>query len=69
MSIRSEITRISTNIKNTLDVVKGAGISVSTTANSNDLPTLVSALANGDIDCGLFTDAASTTGNIDNGTF
>ena len=69
MSIRSEITRISTNIKNTLDIIKSAGISVATTANSNDLPALVDELANGDIDCGLFTDAASTTGNIDAGTF
>lgn len=69
MSIQSEINRISANIRNTLNIIKNAGVAVSASANSNDLPSLVDELANGDIDCGLFTDAATTSGDIDAGTF
>lgn len=68
MSIQSEITRISNNIKNALNIIKSAGISVADSANSDNLPGLVDELANADIDCGGFSDAA-TTGDIDAGAF
>jgi len=69
MSIQSQINRIASNIQRTLGIIINAGIQVAATANSDHLPVLVDELANGDIDCGLFTDAAATTGNIDGGTF
>ena len=68
MSIQSQINRIAANVRNTLDIIAGAGITVPAAAGSDDLPALTDALANGDIDCGVFGDAASV-GNIDAGTF
>lgn len=68
MSIQSQINRIAANVRNTLDIIAAAGITVPATAKSDDLPGLADALANGDIDCGVFGDAASA-GNIDAGTF
>ena len=68
MSIQSQINRIAANVRNTLDIIAGAGITVPATAGSDELPGLADALANGDIDCGLFGDTASV-GDIDAGTF
>lgn len=67
MSIQSEITRIKNNIKSALDVCKSEGVSVASTATSNDLPAAVQALANSDIDGGTFGEA--TTSSVDGGTF
>lgn len=70
MSISTEITRIRNNIQNALTIIRSAGITVSSTANSDNLPTLVEELANkgeGDIDCGSFTDTVANA--IDGGSF
>ena len=46
MSIESEITRISNNVQNTIDVIEQTGVSVPAGANSDNLPSLAQALAN-----------------------
>lgn len=46
MSIQSEITRISNNVQNTIDVIEQTGVSVPAGANSDNLPSLAQALAN-----------------------
>ena len=68
MSIQSEITRIKNNITSALSVCAAAGVSVAADANSDDLPSAVTSLANSDIDCGTFTDTASGAA-VDAGTF
>lgn len=68
MSIQSQITRIRTNIQNTISIVAGSWVTVPDDATSDSLPALVDELANGDFDCGLFTDAVQT-GAMDCGEF
>lgn len=46
MSISSEITRISSNIQDTIDVIEQTGVSIPAGANSDNLPSLAQALAN-----------------------
>ena len=46
MSIQSEITRISNNVQNTIDVIEQTGVSIPAGANSDNLPLLAQALAN-----------------------
>lgn len=46
MSIQSEINRIDTNIQDTIDVIRETGVSVPSGANSDNLPSLASALSN-----------------------
>ena len=46
MSISSEITRISNNIQDTIDVIEQTGVSIPAGANSDNLPLLAQALAN-----------------------
>ena len=46
MSIQSEITRISNNVQNTIDVIEQTGVSVPAGANSDILPSLAQSLAN-----------------------
>ena len=46
MSIASEISRISSNVQNTIDAIEAAGVDVPDGANSNNLPSLAQALAN-----------------------
>lgn len=46
MSIQSEITRISNNVQNTIDVIEQTGVSIPAGANSDNLPSLAQALAN-----------------------
>ena len=46
MSIQSEITRITNNVQDTIDVIKQTGVSVPAGANSDNLPSLAAALAN-----------------------
>lgn len=44
MSIQSEITRISSNVTNTLDAVSSKGVVVSATATSDDMAQLVASI-------------------------
>lgn len=67
MSIQSQITRIKNNVQNSLAICKANGVSVASGANSNALPAAVEALANGDIDGGVFGETA--TASIDGGSF
>ena len=46
MSIQSEITRITNNVQDTIDVIEQAGVSIPAGANSDSLPSLAQALAN-----------------------
>lgn len=46
MSIQSEITRITNNVQDTIDVIEQAGVSIPAGANSDNLPSLAQALAN-----------------------
>lgn len=46
MSISSEITRITNNVQNTIDIIEATGVTVPDGANSNNLPSLAAALAN-----------------------
>ena len=46
MSIQSEITRITNNVQDTIDVIEQTGVSVPAGANSDNLPSLAQALAN-----------------------
>lgn len=46
MSIQSEITRISNNVQNTIDIIEATEVTVPEGANSNNLPSLAAALAN-----------------------
>lgn len=46
MSVQSEITRISNNVQNTVDVIEQTGVSVPAGANSDTLPSLAQSLAN-----------------------
>lgn len=46
MSIQSEVERISTNVQNTLDVIRQTGVSVPENATSDGLPAAAAALAN-----------------------
>lgn len=46
MSIQSEITRITNNVQETIDVIEQTGVSVPDGANSDSLPSLAQALAN-----------------------
>ena len=46
MSVQNEITRISNNVQNTIDVIEQTGVSVPAGANSDNLPSLAQALAN-----------------------
>lgn len=46
MSISSEITRITNNVQNTIDVIEQTGVSVPAGANSDALPSLAQSLAN-----------------------
>ena len=46
MSIQNEITRISNNVQNTIDVIEQTGVSVPAGANSDALPSLAQSLAN-----------------------
>ena len=45
MSIQSEITRITNNVQNTIDVIEQTGVSIPAGANSDNLPLLAQALA------------------------
>lgn len=47
MSIQSEITRITNNVQDTIDVIEQTGVSIPAGANSDNLPSLAQALANG----------------------
>lgn len=44
MSIQSEITRIDNNVDSVLNILKNNGITVSSSANSDDLATLLNTL-------------------------
>lgn len=68
MSIQSEISRITNNIRNAFSICVSAGVDVAAGANSDELPAAVEALANSDIDCGTFTDTVSGAA-VDAGTF
>lgn len=46
MSIQGEITRITNNVQDTIDVIEQTGVSVPAGANSDNLPSLAQALAN-----------------------
>ena len=46
MSIQSEIDRIQDNVQNTIAAIQAAGVAVPAGASSNDMPSLVQALAN-----------------------
>lgn len=46
MSIQSEITRITNNVQDTIDLIEQTGVSVPAGANSDNLPLLAQALAN-----------------------
>lgn len=46
MSIQSEITRITNNVQDTIDVIAQTGVSAPAGANSDNLPSLAQALAN-----------------------
>ena len=46
MSIQGEITRITNNVQDTIDVIEQTGVSVPDGANSDNLPSLAQALAN-----------------------
>ena len=46
MSIQSEITRITNNVQDTIDVIEQTGVPVPAGANSDNLPSLAQALAN-----------------------
>ena len=46
MSIQSEITRITNNVQDTIDVIEQTGVSIPAGANSDNLPSLAQALAN-----------------------
>ena len=46
MSIQSEITRITNNVQDTIDVIEQTGVSIPAWANSDNLPSLAQALAN-----------------------
>lgn len=46
MSIQSEITRITNNVQDTIDVIEQTGVPIPSGANSDDLPALAQALAN-----------------------
>ena len=46
MSISSEITRITNNVQDTIDVIEQTGVSIPDGANSDNLPSLAQALAN-----------------------
>lgn len=46
MSIQSEVTRITNNVQDTIDVIEQTGVSVPDGANSDNLPSLAQALAN-----------------------
>lgn len=46
MSIQGEITRITNNVQDTIDVIEQTGVSIPAGANSDDLPDLAAALAN-----------------------
>ena len=45
MSIQSEITRITNNVQDTIDVIEQTGVAVPQGANSDNLPALAAALA------------------------
>lgn len=45
MSIQSEITRITNNVQDTIDVIEETGVAVPQGANSDNLPALAAALA------------------------
>ena len=55
MSIQSQITRIKNNVQNTLTIIRNAGLTVASDANSDSLPDLVDELAN-DVDGGSFVE-------------
>lgn len=67
MSIQSEITRIKSNVQSCFTICKANGVTVASGANSNALPAAVEALANNNIDGGLFGETA--TASIDGGSF
>lgn len=46
MSIQSEITRITNNVQDTIDLIEQTGVSIPAGANSDNLPSLAQALAN-----------------------
>lgn len=46
MSIQSEVERISANVQGAISAIEQTGIAVPEGANSNDLPSLIQALAN-----------------------
>lgn len=46
MSIQGEITRITNNVQDTIDVIEQTGVSIPDGANSDNLPSLAQALAN-----------------------
>lgn len=46
MSIQGEITRITNNVQDTIDVIEQTGVSIPAGANSDNLPSLAQALAN-----------------------
>ncbi len=53
MSIKSEIQRINTNVKNTLSAISKKGVSVPSNANSNNLEGLITQLYEKGIEEGL----------------
>ena len=82
MSIQSEITRIANNVRQSFTLLTEAGIDVSSTANSDNLPDLIFDLAHTVVDCGMFGETetgtvfdcgalgeASTERDVDCGTF
>lgn len=49
MSIQSEITRISGNVSDSLDAVAAKGVTVPAGSNSDDLPSLIASIPQGDV--------------------
>ena len=47
MSVTSEINRIKTNVSNALAAIRGKGVTVPTSANSDNLATLINAITAG----------------------
>lgn len=69
MSVQSELSRLSGNVQNTLDVISSTGIAVEEGANSNNLPALVLELANTKQDALTFDDVptAGSTNPVTSG--
>ena len=49
MSIQSEITRISGNVSDSLGAIAAKGVAVPAGSNSDDLPSLIASISQGDV--------------------